>query len=264
MTCMALADEPANPSGDATRPSANSVDDRALAVATASIKARPSAESYQHRAMIESRLDRHAGALADLNAAIKLAPQDAAAYARRGDEHFFLAQFKDALADYDGQISLAPDSGPGHWQRGIACYYAGKYADGARQFAAYHTKVDDNDVENSIWRCMCMARESGLQKARAEMLVVKHDGRVAMMEAYQMFAGKVEPADVLKAAEADASAMQLNAQRFYAHLYVGLYYDMTGKKELAISHLRDAERHRIDHFMWQVARIHAGLLDKRP
>jgi len=164
---MALADEPASPSGDATRQSANSVDDRALAVATALIKAQPSAEGYQHRAMIESRLDRHAEALADLDAAIKLAPQDAAAYARRGDEHFFLARFKDALADYDRQISLAPDSGPGHWQRGIACY-------------------------------------------------------------------------------------------------VGLYYDMTGKKELAISHLRDAERHRIDHFMWQVARVHADLLDKKP
>jgi hypothetical protein len=39
---------------------------------------------------------------------------------------------------------------------------------------------------------------------------------------------------------------------------------MTGKKELAISHLRDAERHRIDHFMWQVARVHAGLLAKKP
>ncbi len=168
------------------------------------------------------------------------------------------------MADYDRQISLAPDSGPGHWQRGIACYYAGKYADGAKQFAAYHSKVDDNDVENSIWRCMCMARESGLQKARAEMLVVKHDGRVAMMEAYRMFAGKAEPADVLKAAEADAPAEQLNAQGFYAHLYVGLYYDMIGKKQLAISHLREAEQHRIDHFMWQVARVHVDLLDKKP
>jgi lipoprotein NlpI len=100
-------------------------------------------------------------------------------------------EFKQSLADFDEQIRLAPDSAPGHWQRGISCYYAGEYAAGAKQFAAYHSKVDDNDVENSIWRSMCMTRASSLEKARADMLVVKHDRRVPMMEAYQMFAGKI-------------------------------------------------------------------------
>ena len=142
-------------------------------------------------------------------------------------------EFKQSLADFDEQIRLAPDSAPGHWQRGISCYYAGEYAAGAKQFAAYHSKVDDNDVENSIWRSMCMTRASSLEKARADMLVVKHDGRVAMMEAYQMFAGKLEPAAVLKAAETDASPEQLNQQRFYANLYVGLFYDITGHPDLA-------------------------------
>jgi lipoprotein NlpI len=173
-------------------------------------------------------------------------------------------EFKQSLADFDEQIRLAPDSAPGHWQRGISCYYAGEYAAGAKQFAAYHSQVDDNDVENSIWRCMCMTRASGLEKARAEMLVVKRDRRVAMMEAYQMFAGQIEPQSVLKAAETEASPEQLNQQRFYAQLYVGLFYDITGHPDLARSHLRIAESHRIDHYMWEVARVHAALLDQRP
>jgi tetratricopeptide (TPR) repeat protein len=207
---------------------------------------------------------RHAAAVADLDAAIKLEPRNASLYARRGDEHFMLAEFKQSVADYDHEISLAPAAGPGHWQRGISCYYAGQYAEGAKQFAAYHSKVDDNDVENSIWRCMCMARESGLEKARREMLVVKHDGRIGMMEAYQMFAGKAEPQSVLKAAETDAPPEQLNQQRFYANLYVGLYYDITGRNDLAREHLQEAVKHRIDHTMWEVARVQAELLDKRP
>jgi hypothetical protein len=85
-----------------------------------------------------------------------------------------------------------------------------------------------------------------------------------MMEAYQMFAGKAEPAAVLKAAETDAPPEQLNQQRFYAHLYVGLFYDITGRNDLAREHLHEAVKHRIDHTMWEVARVQAELLDKRP
>ncbi len=267
ITCdasSAIGDEAESLLRDAARQLADKDTDRAVRSATASLKARPTPDGYRLRATIQSSLGHHADAVSDLDAAIALAPADVAAYAHRGDEHFMLAQFKESLADYDRQIKLAPDSAPGHWQRGIACYYAGQYAQGAKQFAAYHTKVDDNDVENSIWRCMCMSREQGIDKARADMLVVKHDGRVGMMEAYRMFAGKTEPAVVLKAAEADAPPEQLNAQRFYANLYVGLYYVITGKRELALAHLREAEKHRIDHFMWQVARVHADLLDRRP
>jgi lipoprotein NlpI len=236
----------------------------ALASATASLAARPTTVGYQFRAAIHSRAGRHAEAIVDLDASLKLAPKDATAYARRGEEHFMRGEFKQSLADFDEQIRLAPDSAPGHWQRGISCYYAGEYAAGAKQFAAYHSKVDDNDVENSIWRSMCMTRASSLEKARADMLVVKHDRRVPMMEAYQMFAGKIEPQSVLKAAETAASPEQLNQQRFYANLYVGLFYDITGHPDLARSHLRIAESHRIDHYMWEVARVHLGLLDKRP
>jgi lipoprotein NlpI len=260
----AAADEAESQLRDAARRLAEKDADGALASATASLAARPTTAGYQLRASIHSRAGRHAEAVTDLNASIKLSPKDATAYARRGEEHFMLGEFKQSVADFDEQISLAPGSEPGHWQRGISCYYAGEYTKGAKQFAFYHTKVDDNDVENSIWRCMCMARESGLEKARAEMLVVKHDRRVAMMEAYQMFAGKIEPDAVLKAAQADASPEQLNQQQFYANLYVGLFYDLTGRPDLARSYLRAAESHRIDHYMWEVARVHADVLGKRP
>jgi hypothetical protein len=79
-----------------------------------------------------------------------------------------------------------------------------------------------------------------------------------------MFAGKVEPEAVLKAARTEASPEHLNQQQFYANLYVGLFYEITGHPDLARSHLRIAESHRIDHYMWEVARVDAEFIGKLP
>lgn len=204
-------------------------------------------------------------ALAEVDEAIKLAPKAAGLYALRGDLHFRLAKFTESVADYDRQIALSPSAAAGHWQRGISCYYAQQYDAGAQQFAAYHTKVNDNDVENSVWRCMCMTRVSGVEKARAEMLVVKNDRRVPMMEVYRMFHGDLTPDEVVKTAEAgDAPSEQRNNQIFYAQLYIGLYYDSLGKSDLALKHLQLAVAHPISHYMFTVAKVHAALLEKKP
>ncbi len=238
------------------------------AIAADDAKHADASAGLQHRlaALHLIEAEKLPAALAELNLSLAAEPSSAMSYAERGDVNFRLGDFKRSVADYDQQIKLAPQSGPGHWMRGISCYYAGQYDEGAKQFAAYHTRVDDNDVENSVWRCMCMTRQLSLEKARADMLVVKNDRRVPMMEAYRMFRGEMQPADVLRAAEAgDASAEQRNHQRFYANLYVGLYYDSLGRPDDARKYLKIAvEEHRIDHYMWTVAKVHAALLAKKP
>lgn len=61
---------------------------------------------------------------------------------------------------------------------------------------------------------------------------------------------------MLKAAKADN-------ELFYAHLYVGIYFDLLGDKEQALDHLnRATEDYRISHYMWDVARVHRDLLAK--
>ena len=50
---------------------------------------------------------------------------------------------------------------------------------------------------------------------------------------------------------------------FYAHLYLGLYYDATGDTKLAREHIFKAAAFKADHYMGDVARVHAGLLKKR-
>jgi lipoprotein NlpI len=218
---------------------------------------------YAHRAITYEEMGQFAKAAADYSHVITLDPKNAKVYDRRGSVHFKLGSFKESLADFDQYLLMRPEDGPGHWRRGITCYYAGKFEEGKKQFEGYE-KVDTNDVENAVWHFLCNARAVGVEKARAALLKIGNDKRVPMMQVYALFAGKIKPEDVLKAAqEGKLSAEPLNRQLFYAHLYLGLYYEVTGDAKRALEHLATAaDKHRIDHYMWDVARVHADLLRK--
>jgi hypothetical protein len=54
-----------------------------------------------------------------------------------------------------------------------------------------------------------------------------------------------------------------NRQLFYAHLYLGIYYEVAGDKTKALEHLTLAEKGRISHYMGDVAHVHAELLRKQ-
>ncbi len=147
--------------------------------------------------------------------------------------------------------------------RGISLYYAGRYEDGRKQFAGYE-KVDTNDVENAVWHYLCNVRLVGRDKARAALLKIGIDKRVPMMLVYKMFKGEVKPDEVLAAVEADkVSDVQRQQRRFYAHLYLGLWYESEGDKKKALEHLKQAATtYRIGHYMGDVAKVHADMLSK--
>ena len=140
--------------------------------------------------------------LADLNERLRVDPRLTEAYQVRGSVQLQLGNFQEAIRDFDKYLELRPERVAGHWQRGIAYYFAGQYDKGRRQFEGYQ-QVDGNDVENAIWRFMCMAKTAGVAKARRDMLKVGMDRRVPMGEVHEMFAGKLKPADVLAAAVKD-------------------------------------------------------------
>jgi lipoprotein NlpI len=82
-----------------------------------------------------------------------------------------------------------------------------------------------------------------------------------MMEVYDLFRGKLKPAAVLAAVERDKPpADQRKSRLFYAHLYLGLYYESLGDGKRALEHLTTATENRIGHYMWDVARVHRDLL----
>lgn len=130
-------------------------DSDALVRASEAIALNPeAAANWLLRAQVHARLAHHDEALADFGEALARDKRLASAYDGRRNEHLKLGHIEEAPSDFDGAIRWKPRRAAGHWQHGIALYYAKRYGDGAEQFAAYQT-VDDNDVENAVWRLMC-------------------------------------------------------------------------------------------------------------
>jgi len=238
--------------------------EEALRLAGDAIKADPNnAHVHFARAVIHESLGKHKEAIADFDKAITLDPKGAAAFNHRGSEQLKLGHFTESIKDFDRYLQLKPEDEPGHWRRGIAYYYAGKFDEGRKQFEGFQT-VDNNDVENAVWRYLCMARVSGADRARQDMLKIGNDRRVPMMQIYALFSGKAKPDDVLSAAKAGNASLEQRTERlFYAHLYLGLYHDAAGDKQLALEHLsRAANDYKIGHYMWDIALVHRDLLRK--
>ena len=234
--------------------------DEAMKLATQAIEAEPlNPLGYFFRGRFYEANHEAAKALADYNEVLKLEPGAPETWQRRGGEHFKLGHIKESIADFDRFIELAPQQEPYHWQRGIAYYYADRFEDGRKQFELHQT-VNQNDVENAVWHFLCVARQSGVEKARAAFIPIKGDARVPMKEIHSLFAGKAKPEDVLKAASENASETKRNQQLFYAHLYLGLYFEAIGTPEKAREHIKlAAEKYQTNDYMGDVARVHLQL-----
>jgi lipoprotein NlpI len=200
-------------------------------------------------------------AVAAFTKVIEVEPKFAPAFDRRGDAYLKLGKFKESVADFDEYLKMRPKDAPDHWRRGIALYYAGRFKDGTEQFEL-HRKVNPEDVENSAWHYLCNARANTPKKAREDLIPVKDDARVPMKQVLELFAGKIKPKDVIDAAEnAKLTGERLKEARFYAHLYVALYYESEGDAKKCLEHMTEAaEKYKIGHYMWDVADVHLKLL----
>lgn len=180
-----------------------------------------------------------------------------------GDVAFFAGKFEPSVRAYDRAIELAPRLGPQLWQRGLALYYAGRYAEGVAQFESHQT-VNSQDVENAVWHLACATRLHGLEQARQKLIRIQRDRRIPMAEVFEMFAGRLEPADVLQAAARTGPGWPSGSpahrlQQYYGQLYIGLFHDMQGQEaEGRQAMQRAAEICPLPpgNFMGEVARVH--------
>jgi lipoprotein NlpI len=178
----------------------------------------------------------------------------------RAIDDFLSGRVKESIVGFDRVAALAPEAAPQLWQRGIALYYVGRYDDCRKQFESHRT-VNPNDVENPAWHFLCVAHAESPQRARAALLQVGPDQRSPMREIYEMFKGTLSPDAVLKAGG------QSLAARFFAELYVGLYYEATGNTSAGVAHLKAAaadEFARAGGYMHRVATLHPLLTGRKP
>ncbi|NBR85672.1 MAG: tetratricopeptide repeat protein [Proteobacteria bacterium] len=236
----------------------------ALALATKLTEAAPKQPSgWFLRAQLHVTQRQHAQAVADYSEVIKLDPKSPNAWEARGEAYFKLGKIAESIADFDQFLERVPAQRPHHWQRGIALYYAGRFKDGKEQFEIHQT-VNSNDVENAVWHFLCAARADGLAAAKKNLIPIEGDSRVPMAQVHQLFAGKAKPEDVLAAAKAAPAETRSGEPLFYAHLYLGIYYEALGDAKQARDYIfKAAERADQNGYMGDVARVHAEILRKQ-
>ena len=215
------------------------------------------------RGNLHSALRLHAKAVKDFSAVLKLEPgkaMEAEAYQERGEVNFKLAKAKESVADFDAYLKINPRRDPHHWMRGISYYYTKEFKKGYEQFER-HQVVNSNDVENAVWHFLCLAHAKGIAEAKKKLIPIVGDGRIPMMEVHALFAGKSTPEKILAKARADgAKGARLERQLFYAHLYLGIWYEATGELKLRDKYIGLAATVADEYgYMGDVARVHAVL-----
>lgn len=215
--------------------------------------------SKYRSAMVQGKLVMAEKVLTEL---IEVDEKNSTAFYLRGRLRFQLAKPKASVSDLDMHVKLSPKMESRQWERGISMYYARQFKKGAEQFELYQT-YHDNDVENSAWRFLCTAKSLGIEEARKNLLPIRNDTRVPMMQIYKMFKGELSPEKVLDAALSESrSEPEKNSALFYANLYVGLLKEVEGKSEESQEYISEAKKHKIAHYMWDVANVH-DLLRKK-
>ncbi len=163
---------------------------------------------------------------------------------------------RESLPLFDRVVALVPQSAAENWQRGIALCTCGDFERGAAQFKTHHD-VNPDDVENSAWYFLCIAKTQGIPAARESVIPSRGDGRQPMMSVLGMLQGKLQPADVLRAVEeAQLEGRRLQTAKFYGDLYVGLYFDALGQKAEAQEALKRSLTYGAAGYMVDTARVY--------
>lgn len=185
--------------------------------------------------------------------------RDGAAGLQRAAEILYCSGFsQESLPLFQQVVELVPESAPQNWQRGIALCSCGKWQAGAEQFKTHHD-VNPDDVENSAWYFLCIAKIEGIDAARKTVIPSRGDGRQPMMSVLKMLKGELEP-DLVSAAAIEKTPPGRARKRaqFYADLYIGLYYDCLGDKPQAIRFLKRSLTYGITGYMADTARVYLG------
>lgn len=186
----------------------------------------------------------------------ELLPKDWRVQQRAAELIYLSGYAKESLPLFDLANALSPQRAADNWQRGIALATAGDFKRGAEQFKL-HREVNPNDVENSAWYFLCIAKSEGLEVAKKSVIPSGGDPRPPMMNILKMLDGVDSPQQVLDFAEkVGPSLEQQKSAQFYANLYVGLYYDSIGRDEDAVKYLKSSLEYGIGGYMADTARVY--------
>jgi lipoprotein NlpI len=188
--------------------------------------------------------------------AVQLSPNDPFALQPAAEILYRSGFPQQSLELFERAVSAQPQRAAENWQRGIALATCGEFKKGADQFRIHH-EVNPDDVENSAWYFLCVAKTDGIEAARKSLLPSRGDPRQPMMSILQMYRGEITPEQVLDAASNfTGNAQQQASAAFYAKLYIGLYFDALGSEAEAQQYLSQSCQTDVSGYMADVARVY--------
>ena len=103
------------------------------------------AVDYSNRGITYRALGRHAQALCEYDAAIRVDPNLVLAYCNRGGTYYDLGRYEEALADFDAAIRIAPDYVAAYTNRGLTHAAHGRRADALADYDSA-VRLDPRDA----------------------------------------------------------------------------------------------------------------------
>lgn len=194
--------------------------------------------------------------LAKCKEVAELLPEDARVQQRAAELLYLAGYAKESIPMFDKANELDTKRAPHNWQRGIALATVGDFKRGADQFKIHHD-VNPDDVENSAWYYLCVAKSESVEAAKKTLIGSRGDRREPMMDILQMLRGEGSPEKVIAAAEKVGPAPENRKMaQFYGDLYIGLYYDSIGRTEDAEKFLKRSLTYEVNGYMNDTARVY--------
>jgi tetratricopeptide (TPR) repeat protein len=119
---------------------------------------------YCCRGIVKSKMGDWQGAIADLNRALQLNPQEAIALRNRGKLRLQIGDCLGAFADFNQSLKLNPQDAMSYVGRGDVCIAMGNYQDAIIDFSS-SIKIQPDNPEAYLGRAKAYTHQEEIQKA---------------------------------------------------------------------------------------------------
>jgi lipoprotein NlpI len=214
--------------------------ERALADAEAAVKIAPRLRvALQQRGSVWANRGEPDRAIADFSAALKIKPDDAVLLHARAVEHTVKGDYARARADFDAALRLAPNSNAVRFARGRMLFYAGDYARAVQDIEAAYQVAQNEYI--GLWLYIARKRagvadaEQALGSDMRGMIV----GMTPVITA--LYTGRTVPEAVIAAARHPDPARQREAL-CEAKFYTAHWHLIREDRDSALPLLREVQR----------------------
>jgi lipoprotein NlpI len=213
--------------------------DRAIADYDAAIRLAPgSADAHYNRATAWANKGDADRAIADYSAAIRLSPKESAPYGGRGVEWSIKGDYPRAIADFDFAIGLDAKSLNAILGRGRARFYGGDFQRAAADFGQAQ-KLDDN-LYTALWLYLALKRGSIDGDEALKPYALAANSMVWPAPVIALYIGRANPESVIAAADTPDSARQREL-RCEASYYVAQWHLIRNERDRALPLLKEAQ-----------------------